>query len=83
VIGGRLKWAAHIVQIDEQRRAKRILNAKPEGRRKRGKPKVRWEDGVIVMEMMMVVHIFYTKHEYSRCNEFVRNVRKVWDRYKF
>jgi hypothetical protein len=26
--------------------AKRILNAKPDGKRKRGRSKVRWEDGV-------------------------------------
>jgi hypothetical protein len=42
----RLKWAAHILRIDQQRKAKRIINAKPEGRMKRGKRKLRWQDGV-------------------------------------
>jgi hypothetical protein len=32
--------------VDQQRPANRILNAKPEGRRKRGRPKLRWEDEV-------------------------------------
>jgi hypothetical protein len=44
---GRLKWAGHIVRMDQQRLAERNLNAKPEGRRKRGKPKLRWEDGMV------------------------------------
>jgi hypothetical protein len=32
--------------MDQQRPAKRILNAKPEGRRKRGRAELRWKDGV-------------------------------------
>jgi hypothetical protein len=32
--------------MDQQRPVKRILNAKPEGRSKRGRPELRWEDGV-------------------------------------
>jgi hypothetical protein len=43
---GRLKWAGHVVRMDQQRPAKRIINFKPEGRGKRGRPKLRWEDGV-------------------------------------
>jgi hypothetical protein len=43
---GRLKWAGHVVRMDQQRPAKRILNAKLEGTRRRGRPKLRWEDGV-------------------------------------
>jgi hypothetical protein len=46
VIVGGLKSAVHIVRIDQQRPAKRILNAKPKGGRERGGPKLRWEDGV-------------------------------------
>jgi hypothetical protein len=43
---GRLKWGGHVVRTDQHRLAKRILNVKPEGRRKRGTPKLKWEDGV-------------------------------------
>jgi hypothetical protein len=32
--------------MDQQKPARRILNAKPEARRKRGMPKLRWEDEV-------------------------------------
>jgi hypothetical protein len=41
IIVGRLKWAGR-VRMDQQPSEKRILNAKPEGRRKMGKPKLRW-----------------------------------------
>jgi hypothetical protein len=43
---GRLKWANHVVRMDEQQPAKIILNAKLEDTRRRGRPKLRWEDGV-------------------------------------
>jgi hypothetical protein len=32
--------------MDQQRPARRILNAKLEGTRSRGRPKLRWKDGV-------------------------------------
>jgi hypothetical protein len=43
---GRLSWAGHVVRMDQQRPARRILNARLEGTRRRGRPKLRWEDGV-------------------------------------
>jgi hypothetical protein len=46
---GRLKWACHVIRTDQQRLVKRILNAKPDGRRERERPKLRWEDGVTMM----------------------------------
>jgi hypothetical protein len=43
---GRLKRAGRAARPDQQRLAKRILNAKPEGGRQRRRPKLRWEDWV-------------------------------------
>jgi hypothetical protein len=37
--------AGHVVRMDQQRPAKRILSVKAEGRRK-CEPRLRWEDGV-------------------------------------
>jgi hypothetical protein len=34
------------VRLDEQNRARTVLVAVVEGRRQRGRPKLRWEDGV-------------------------------------
>jgi hypothetical protein len=41
---GRLRWAGHIIRMEEDRPAKRILISNPGGARER--PKIRWEDGV-------------------------------------
>jgi len=42
-----LKWAGHIIRMEEQSTTRRVLVALVEGRRQRGRPKLRWEDGVM------------------------------------
>jgi hypothetical protein len=42
----RLRWAGHVIRLEEQNPARRVLVAAAEGRRQRGRPKLRWEDGV-------------------------------------
>ena len=41
----RLKWAGHVIHMEEQSRTRRVLVAVVE-RRQGGRPKLRWEDGV-------------------------------------
>jgi hypothetical protein len=43
----RLRWAGHVIQLEEQSPATRVLVAVVEGKRQRGRPKLRWEDGVM------------------------------------
>jgi hypothetical protein len=43
----RLRWAGHVIRLEEQSAARRVLVAVAEGRRQRGRPKLRWEDGVM------------------------------------
>jgi hypothetical protein len=43
---GRLRWAGHVIRMEEDRPVKRILVSNPGGARGRGTPKIRWEDGV-------------------------------------
>ena len=43
----RLKWAGHVIGMEEQSATGRVLVAVVEGRRQRGRPKLRWEDGVM------------------------------------
>ena len=42
----RLKWAGHVIGVEEQSATRRVLVAAVEGRRQRGRQKLRWEDGV-------------------------------------
>jgi len=42
----RLVWAGHLMRINNDRTIKKIFNAKPDGVRRVGRPKLRWEDGV-------------------------------------
>jgi hypothetical protein len=43
----RLRWAGHVILLEEQSPARRVLVAVVEGKRQRGRPKLRWEDGVM------------------------------------
>jgi hypothetical protein len=42
----RLAWAGHLVRMNNDRTLKKIFNNKPDGVRRAGRPKLRWEDGV-------------------------------------
>jgi hypothetical protein len=42
----RLRWAGHVVRMDEKELPKKILLTNPGGKRGRGQPKLRWIDGV-------------------------------------
>jgi hypothetical protein len=43
----RLAWAGHLVRMNDNRTLKKIFNIKPDGARCTGRPKLRWEDGVV------------------------------------
>jgi hypothetical protein len=43
----RLGWAGHVIRMDNNRTVKKVLETKPIGTRKIGRPKMRWEDDVI------------------------------------
>jgi len=43
----RLKWAEHVICMEEQSPTRRVLVAVVEGRRQRGRLRLRWEDGVV------------------------------------
>jgi hypothetical protein len=42
----RLKWAGHLAHVGDSRGAYRVLVRKPEGRRRLGRPRHRWEDNI-------------------------------------
>jgi hypothetical protein len=43
---GRLEWLGHVVRMNETRSVKKILEGKLEGRRSRGRPRLRWINDV-------------------------------------
>ena len=45
-VGSIVAWAGHLMRMNNDRTIKKIFNAKPDGVRRVGRPKLRWEDGV-------------------------------------
>jgi hypothetical protein len=43
----RLKWAGHVIGMEKQSPTRRVPVAVVEERRQRGRPKLRWQNGVI------------------------------------
>ena len=41
----RLKWAGHVIRQDDDDLSRRVILSEP-GKRPRGRPRLRWEDGV-------------------------------------
>ena len=46
-----MRWAGHATRMGERRGVYRVLLGKPEGNRPLGRPRLRWEDNI-----MMVLH---------------------------
>ena len=44
----RLRWAGHVIRQDDDDLSRRVLLSEPGGKRPRGRPRLRWEDGVKV-----------------------------------
>jgi hypothetical protein len=42
-----LSWAGHVIRMKNSGSIKKVFDARPEGTRKPGRPKLRWKDGVI------------------------------------
>ena len=43
----RIRWAGQVAWVGDGRRAQELLLGKPEDKRPRGGPKIRWEDNII------------------------------------
>ena len=43
---GRLRWIGHVMRMEEDNATRRLTLLRPDGGRRRGRPKLRWMDGV-------------------------------------
>jgi hypothetical protein len=41
-----MRWIGHVARMGEKRNAYRILEGKPEGKRRLGRPRCRWKDNI-------------------------------------
>jgi len=41
-----MRWAGHVARMVERRGVYRVLVGKPEGKRRLGRPRRRWEDNI-------------------------------------
>jgi len=57
----RLRWAGHIVRMQDNLPCKKITLDKPEGRRRVGRPNLRWMDGVMRDEERLGVRNWKSK----------------------
>ncbi len=46
MVGSRLQWAGHVERMADDRVPKRAVELREDGRRRRGRPRLRWEDCV-------------------------------------
>jgi hypothetical protein len=44
----RMRWAGHVARMGEHRNVYRVLVGKPGGKKPLGRPRRRWEDGIIM-----------------------------------
>ena len=42
----RWEWIGHVVRMDKGRTVKKVFESKPEGSRRRGRPRLRWLENV-------------------------------------
>ena len=42
----RLRWIGHVMRMDEDNATRRFTLLRPDGGRRRGRPKLRWMDGI-------------------------------------
>jgi len=42
----RLRWAGHVISQDDDDLSRRVVVSEPGGKRPKGRPRLRWEDGV-------------------------------------
>ena len=42
----RLRWAGHVIRMETDDPTRKVFLGRPQAKRRRGRPKLRWQDGV-------------------------------------
>ena len=53
----RLRWADHVVRMEEGKSAFKILTCKPSGKRPLGRPRRRWEDDITMDHVEIGINV--------------------------
>jgi hypothetical protein len=81
VKSGRMRWAGHVARMGEERKLHKVLVGKPEGKRPLGRPRRRWENGMI-MDLMEIglrgVHWIRLAQDRDRWRAVVSAVMNIW-----
>jgi hypothetical protein len=72
----RLAWAGHLIRMSNERTLKKIFNTNLEGKRSVGRPRLRWEDGIIQDTRVLGV-ISWKKAALDR-DEWAKLLKKAW-----
>ena len=75
----RIRWAGHVARMGERRDAYRVLMARPEGKRRHGRPRRRWEDSVKtdLQEVMDRIDLAQDRDRWRALENWVRNLRVI------
>jgi len=78
----RLRWAGHIVRMQDNLPCKKITLDKPDGRRRVGRPNLRWMDGVMRNAERLGVRNWKSKAKdrdgWRRLLESARTLQGFW-----
>ena len=73
-----LKWYGHIQRMEEGRLPKQAMKRNPQGRRKRGRPKLTWAEGIrgLMGEKGLCYELIGTERRRIRSKQLLNNLEK-------
>jgi hypothetical protein len=70
-----LRWAVLVIRRENEETIKRLMIVKPEGKRKKGRPRIRWMDGVEGLRNLGVVNWRATAQDRDRWRKFLEQAK--------
>jgi hypothetical protein len=74
----RLRWAGHLARIQDNLTCKKVTLDKPEGRRRAGRPNLRWTDGVMKDAERLGVRVWMTSaRDRNGCRRLLESAKTL------